>query len=131
MVGQCNGPDTEFDDWFRVPFMRVSDPARGEKILEKAARLFATRPYHEVRMDDVAKEAGVAKGTIYCYFEDKEDLYLGLILSAVDRLFEEVRGGIAHVEHPKEKLLLYLQSALNFFEVHPYFFELVQRIESS
>ena len=45
--------------------MRTRSPARGQHILETAARLFAARHYHEVRMEDVAAAAGVAKGTIY------------------------------------------------------------------
>ena len=52
--------------------MRERDPRRGQQILEAAAQLFATHRYHEVRMEDVAAEAGVAKGTIYRYFKDKE-----------------------------------------------------------
>src|SRR5687767_3152762 len=58
-----------------LALMRTMDPTRGDHILEVAAQLFAKRHYHEVRMEDIALKAGVAKGTIYRYFEDKEDLY--------------------------------------------------------
>ena len=111
--------------------MRVSDPARGQHILESAAKLFARRHYHEVRMDDVAQAASVAKGTIYRYFQDKEDLYLGLILTGLERLYTEVESGIAGSSHPEEKMLVYVRSTVNFFTRYPYFFELVQRIEGS
>ncbi|MSQ93318.1 MAG: TetR/AcrR family transcriptional regulator [Gemmataceae bacterium] len=54
--------------------MRACDPKRGLQILDAAAQLFAKRRYHEVRMDDIAESAGVAKGTLYKYYHDKEDL---------------------------------------------------------
>lgn len=111
--------------------MRRTDPARGQHILEVAAKLFAHRHYHQVRMEDVAGAAGVAKGTLYRYFQDKEDLYLGLILLAIDRLYHEVRAGIELTPDPEEKLLFYVRSSVNFFTRHPYFFDLVQRIETT
>lgn len=111
--------------------MRKSDPARGQHILEVAAKLFARRHYHEVRMEDVAQAAGVAKGTIYRYFRDKEDLYLGLILTALERLYKEVVTGVERTEDPEEKLLVHVRCSVDFFVRHPYFFELVQRIETT
>ena len=48
----------------------------------------------EVRMDDIAAHAGVAKGTVYRYFHDKEDLYLALTRHGLNRLFEESQGTI-------------------------------------
>jgi len=41
--------------------------------------LFAVKPYHEVRLEDIAAAAKVGKGTLYVYFESKEALYLALI----------------------------------------------------
>lgn len=111
--------------------MRIADPARGRHILEVAAKLFAKRHYHEVRMDDVAQAASVAKGTIYRYFQDKEDLYLGLIKTGLDRLYRDVEAGMAATADPEEKLLFYVRCTVRFFESYPYFFELVNRIEGS
>jgi AcrR family transcriptional regulator len=111
--------------------MRIMDPAKADHILEVAAQLFAKRHYHEVRMEDVALKAGVAKGTIYRYFEDKEDLYLGLILAGGERLFAEVESALAAVDDPEEKIAIYVERTIQFFREYPYFFDLVQRIEAS
>ena len=46
---------------------------RRKQILEEAARLFSARRFDEVLMDDIAQGAGVAKGTLYTYFADKEE----------------------------------------------------------
>ena len=47
---------------------------REAQILAAAARLFSERRFDEVLMDDIAREAGVAKGTVYQYFHNKADL---------------------------------------------------------
>ena len=56
--------------------------ARGSKadgILDAAAELFASRAFHEVRLEDIAEEAGVGKGTVYLYWSSKEEVYLAII----------------------------------------------------
>ena len=58
--------------------MQRPSEAKRESIARAAAELFAARPYHEVRQEDIAERAGVGKGTLYVYFRSKEDLYLAL-----------------------------------------------------
>jgi AcrR family transcriptional regulator len=55
--------------------------ARRDAILDAALDEFSARGFAAARLDDVAKRAGVAKGTIYLYFEDKESLFQELIRS--------------------------------------------------
>jgi TetR/AcrR family transcriptional regulator, fatty acid metabolism regulator protein len=111
--------------------MRTADPARGELILEAAARLFHKRHYHEVRMDDVAADAGVAKGTIYRYFRDKEDLYLALILASLNRFIADITPMMADPEPADRRLRAYVRRSLAFCERYPYFMDLVQRVEGT
>jgi AcrR family transcriptional regulator len=54
---------------------------RRETILTAALDEFSTRGYEACRLDDVAKRANVAKGTIYLYFDDKENLFQELVRS--------------------------------------------------
>lgn len=58
---------------------RVPNPARREAILSAALEEFSARGFSATRLDDVARHAGVAKGTIYLYFRDKEFLFEELI----------------------------------------------------
>jgi AcrR family transcriptional regulator len=111
--------------------MRTSDPKRGQQILDAAAQLFAKHRYHEVRMDDIAAHAGVAKGTVYRYYRDKEDLYLALTIHGMHRLFEESQGKIIGPGKPRQKLLDFITHIVTFYEQYPYFLELIQRIETS
>jgi AcrR family transcriptional regulator len=58
---------------------KARSAVRREAILTAALDEFSTRGYEATRLDDVAKRAGVAKGTIYLYFRDKESLFQELI----------------------------------------------------
>ncbi len=79
--------------------MQRPDEAKRHTIIDAAAALFASRPYHEVRLDDVAEAARVGKGTLYVYFKSKDDLYLTLVREAfaqlVDRLDDRIEASHA------------------------------------
>src|SRR5436190_7440974 len=60
-----------------------SPEARRSTILAAALEEFTARGYEGARLDDVAKRAGIAKGTIYLYFADKETLFQELVRSMV------------------------------------------------
>jgi AcrR family transcriptional regulator len=51
---------------------------KGALIIEAAARVFASRGYNGTLMADIATEAGIGKGTIYEYFDSKEDLFFAV-----------------------------------------------------
>jgi AcrR family transcriptional regulator len=111
--------------------MRTADPARVQRIVDAAAQLFARRHYHEVRMDDIAAQAEVAKGTLYLHFKTKEDLYLALIVNGMDRLYAEVREKVGRPGAAEERLRIFVREVVRFFDRHPYVLDLVQRMEAS
>ncbi len=53
--------------------------ARPEEIIAAALDLFVERGFATTRLDDVAARAGVSKGTLYLYFENKEDLFKAVV----------------------------------------------------
>jgi AcrR family transcriptional regulator len=63
------------------PNRRVAgqDPAKRQQILDGAKRIFLQVGFDAASMNDITREAGVSKGTIYVYFENKEDLFGALI----------------------------------------------------
>ena len=61
-------------------------PDRREAILAAALDEFSLRGFAAARLDDVARRAGVAKGTIYLYFRDKEALFQDLVRSVIGPL---------------------------------------------
>ena len=55
-------------------------------ILAAARRLLVARGFGDIVLDDVARDAGVAKGTLFLYFKNKEDLFVAVFEDLVDRL---------------------------------------------
>jgi AcrR family transcriptional regulator len=55
-------------------------------------------------MDEIALEAGVGKGTVYYYFEDKEDIFLRVIEEEANELLERIRRAISEYENPVHQL---------------------------
>ena len=52
---------------------------RREKLLDAAIEIFFQKGFHATRLEDIAKQAGLSKGTLYLYFENKEAIFLALI----------------------------------------------------
>ncbi|WP_081853126.1 TetR/AcrR family transcriptional regulator [Bosea sp. 117] len=63
---------------------RLDPQLRRQAILAAALAEFGERGFTSARMEDVAARAGVAKGTVYLYFEDKKALFEGLVREAID-----------------------------------------------
>ena len=82
------------------------EPAAGkrEAILRAATRVFARHGYFNAQVADVAREAGVAAGTVYLYFRSKDDL----LVSIFERTMKEARAAavaaLADVADPVERL---------------------------
>jgi AcrR family transcriptional regulator len=66
--------------------LRGGEAGRREAILAAALDEFSARGFAAARLDDVARRAGVAKGTIYLYFRDKEALFQDLVRSVISPL---------------------------------------------
>lgn len=70
---------------------RKLEPAqRRLAILDAALSVFAERGFEAARLDDVAARAGVAKGTLYLYFDDKEKLFEEVVRGAVNPIVERL-----------------------------------------
>jgi AcrR family transcriptional regulator len=69
---------------------RPDAAARRAAILDAALTVFSERGYESARLDDVAAKAGVAKGTLYLYFKDKEALFEAMVRSAVAPLMDNM-----------------------------------------
>ena len=86
---------------------------RRQKILSAAAELFGANPYDSVQMRDVAARAEVGKPTLYRYFPSKEELFLEVFKSGLDRLDAEVAAILKDRDQPGPSLERLLQALLN------------------
>lgn len=80
------------------------DPVKREQILDGAKRIFLRDGFDAASMNDITREAGVSKGTIYVYFENKEDLFGALIERERNRVVETVRSVLDNHETMEEAL---------------------------
>src|SRR5215207_9726694 len=84
---------------------------RRDAILAAALDVFAAQGFAAARLDDVAKQAGVAKGTIYLYFADKETLFQELIRAQLS----PVVGGVIHASHADIPLRVFTKQLIEVF----------------
>ena len=68
---------------------------RAERILDAAAELMLRWGYNKTTIDDIARQAGVAKGTIYLHWKTREDLFTALMRREYIRLVEDIQQRIA------------------------------------
>jgi TetR/AcrR family transcriptional regulator len=112
----------------RDTFNKISEEKR-ERVLREAAWLFAEKGYVQADMAALASRAGVSKGSLYDYFDNKEDLYLHVCRDGLQRsrkavygeinpdwdLYEQVkhifRRGAAFAQSNPEYVALYLNFA--------------------
>ena len=73
-------------------------------ITDAAVEVFAERGFHLARISDIAKRAGVADGTIYLYFRNKEDLLLSIFEEKMDFLLSGLRTALDGVDDPEERV---------------------------
>lgn len=86
----------------------VRQPATaGDKrdlILRAATKVFAQNGYFQSQVADVAKVAGVAAGTVYLYFQSKDDLLVSIFERSMNDVLAEARAAVAEVAEPGDRL---------------------------
>jgi AcrR family transcriptional regulator len=101
----------------------VAEFRRGE-ILNAARRVFASRGFAAATVDEIAREAGIAKGTIYLYYRSKGDVYAGAALEGLRALHERIVAEVRGAETPFEKVRAFIQTKARYFEQNVDFFRL-------
>ena len=109
--------------------MRLPDDKKRALILATAANLFATQPFHKVRLDDVAAAAGVGKGTLYIYFKSKEDLYFSILYGGFARLVDGLKEQLQGDHSPAwQRLTRVVEGMVDFAFEHPELWELMRTV---
>ncbi len=78
--------------------------ARREQILQGAAKVFSKKGFHASTVDEIAKELGLTKASIYYYVQDKSDLLYQLYKRAMELLLESQAEIMARADSPDQKL---------------------------
>ena len=75
-----------------------------EAILRAAVKVFAQKGFFNSKVADVAKEAGIADGTVYLYFKSKDEILHSVFDRAMDEFISEGKREIAEIAEPEKKL---------------------------
>src|SRR5262247_1583533 len=98
----------------RAAARRAADTKR-EAILDAALELFGRYGYRRTSIDDIARAAGVAKGTVYLYVENKEALFRTLAQTVLDGVLANARTAAAARGGAGERLAAILHAKFGFF----------------
>ncbi|HAH08485.1 MAG TPA: TetR family transcriptional regulator [Alphaproteobacteria bacterium] len=79
--------------------------ARPQELLDAALEVFVEKGFADARLDDIAKRAGVSKGTIYLYFESKQDVFEAMVRRLAEARFE-VASALIHAHQGSAQQLL-------------------------
>ena len=80
----------------------VSD--KREAILRAAIKVFAGKGYFNSKVADIAKEAGIADGTVYLYFKSKDEILHSVFDRAMEEFIEEGKRELAQFDNANDKL---------------------------
>ncbi|MCK0198801.1 TetR/AcrR family transcriptional regulator [Ancylobacter sp. 6x-1] len=97
----------------RPPRKRPDAAARRQAILDAALAVFAEKGFAGARMEDVARRAGTAKGTLYLHFKDKAALFEGLVRTAADPVLGMMEAQVAQFPGSTRDLLVLLFARLH------------------
>jgi TetR/AcrR family transcriptional regulator, fatty acid metabolism regulator protein len=89
-----------------------------ERILAAAERIFARHGFFAARVSEIAKDAGVADGTIYLYFKSKDDLLISLFEHRMTQVNAELRAAIAGAR-PRAQLRAFIRAYLQMVSDEP------------
>lgn len=84
--------------------------ARPQELLEAALAEFVARGYASTRLEEVARRAGVSKGTLYLYYENKAELFKAVVRKSLVANLDEAEAAIAGYQGSSRELLAYLLS---------------------
>ena len=100
----------------KVSQLKEKSNGKYEAILRAAIKVFARSGFFNSKVADVAREAGVADGTVYLYFKNKDDILVSIFNHVMDEALERGRARLTEIEDPVEKLKRIVHAHLERFE---------------
>jgi TetR/AcrR family fatty acid metabolism transcriptional regulator len=104
----------------------MRDPDKPQQIIDAAIRVFARTGYYNSRVSDIAREAGIASGTIYLYFKTKDEILVTLFREKMAEWVASVRREIAAERDPLAKIRKIVALHFRVLEENPELAEVVQ-----
>ena len=102
------------------------DSEKHHRIIEAATKVFAKNGFYQSKIAQIAKEAGVADGTIYIYFENKDDILISLFEEQMKAVLDNMTLQLTKIDDPAEKLEIFASTHLDLIENHKDMAEIIQ-----
>lgn len=104
----------------------MRDPDKPQQIIDAAIRVFARTGFYNSRVSDIAREAGIASGTIYLYFKTKDEILVTLFREKMAAFVASLRSEIAREPDPEAKIRRLVRRHFEVLEASPELAEVVQ-----
>lgn len=89
---------------------------RCAEILDAARKVFARKGFNNATVDEIAEAAGVAKGTVYLYFESKREIYLEALRQGFAAAMEEIERNMEAAPTAAEKIRAFMNTRVQYAE---------------
>ena len=96
------------------------------RIINAATKVFAKKGFYQSKISEIAKEAQVADGTIYIYFENKDDILISLFEEQMQAVLDNMAVQIAPLSDPAEMLEQFASTHLSLIEKNKDMAEIIQ-----
>lgn len=96
--------------------MQKNKSEKYHKILDSAGAVFAELGFYKATISQIAAEAGVADGTLYLYFKNKDDILYQFISFKTESVFEKMNQAVAAGDNAEEKLRNLIRCHLQEFQ---------------
>lgn len=90
-----------------------------------AEKLFMEKGIEATSMNEIAKESGYSKATLYVYFKDKEELVGVLVLESMQKLYDYIHLAVASKRDTRECYMEICHAMLKYQEEYPFYFKMV------
>jgi len=96
------------------------------RIIQAAVKIFARKGFYNAKIAEIAREAQVADGTIYLYFQNKDDILINLFEVKMDLILQNMREKLALEKNPLKKVQIFALQHLKMMENSKELSEVIQ-----
>lgn len=106
--------------------MENSNNSKFDKILNSAIKIIGEKGFHRAKVKDIANDAGVADGTIYNYFNNKEDILVTIFKVKLEEYVNLAKKELVGIDDPEEKLKTLIKYHFRVMVETPYLANVLQ-----
>ncbi|RMD94084.1 MAG: TetR/AcrR family transcriptional regulator [Calditrichaeota bacterium] len=97
-----------------------------ERILKAAVKVFAQRGFYNSRVSEIARHAGVADGTIYLYFKNKDEILISIFEEEMEKFINHVKKELQSTDNALKKIHKFIRAHFRFVKKHPKLAQVLQ-----